>query len=50
MTINTEILNEDEENNDDELDMKVIREYESNLENGDYETFTHDEIKKMIGI
>lgn len=35
---------------EDELDMKVIKEYEKNLENGEDEVFTHDEIKEMLKV
>lgn len=39
-----------EEKMEDELDMQAIKEYEKNLENGHTETFTHDEVKKMLGM
>lgn len=39
-----------EEKMEDELDMQAIKEYEKNLESGDTETFTHDEVKKMLGM
>ena len=35
---------------EDELDMKVIKEYEKNLENGEDEVFTHDEVKEMLKV
>ena len=35
---------------EDELDMKVIKEYEKNLENGEYAVFTHDEVKEMLKV
>jgi hypothetical protein len=34
----------------DELDMQIIKEYEKNLENGNTETFTHEQVKKILGI
>ncbi|HOJ12144.1 MAG TPA: DUF6290 family protein [Clostridiales bacterium] len=39
-----------EEKMEDELDMQVIKEYEKSLENGYTETFTHEEVKKMLGM
>lgn len=39
-----------EEKMEDELDMQVIKEYEKSLENGHTETFTHEEVKKMLGM
>jgi len=39
-----------EEKMEDELDMQAIKEYEKNLENGDTETFTHEEVKKILDI
>ena len=39
-----------EEKIEDELDMQVIKEYEKSLENGYTETFTHEEVKKMLGM
>lgn len=35
---------------EDELDMKVIKEYEKNLENGEDKVFTHDEVKEMLKV
>lgn len=35
---------------EDELDMKVIKEYEKNLENGEYAVFTHDQVKEMLKV
>lgn len=39
-----------EEKIEDELDMQVIKQYEENLENGYTETFTHEEVKRMLGM
>ncbi|SDY61675.1 hypothetical protein SAMN05660462_00466 [Proteiniborus ethanoligenes] len=39
-----------EEKMEDELDMQIIKEYEKSLENGYTETFTHEEVKKMLGM
>lgn len=35
---------------EDELDMKAIKDYENNLENGKDEVFTHDEVKRMLSL
>ena len=35
---------------EDEMDIKRIKEYEIDLENGDIETYSHDEIMKMLGL
>lgn len=50
MSTNTVKLNDDEEKIEEGFDTKIIKEYEENLENGGIETFTHDEVKKILGI
>lgn len=39
-----------EEKMEDELDMQAIKEYEKGFEDGDIETFTHEEVKKILGM
>lgn len=39
-----------EEKIEDEIDMKVINEYEENLKNGCVEFYDHSEVKKMLGL
>lgn len=39
-----------EEKIEDDLDMQAIKEYERNLENSDNKFFTHEEVKKILGI
>lgn len=35
---------------EDEIDMKIIKEYEEDIENGNIESYTHDEIVKILGL
>lgn len=42
--------NELEEKLEDEMDFKCIKEYEADFENGDTETYSHDEIIKMLDL
>lgn len=39
-----------EEKMEDEMDLKRIKEYEANLENGDTETYSHDAVMEMLGL
>lgn len=35
---------------EDELDMKLIGEYEEDIKNGNIETYSHEEVRKMLDI
>lgn len=35
---------------EDEIDMKIIKEYEEDIENGNIESYTHDEVVKILGL
>ena len=39
-----------EERIEDEIDMKVIQEYEEKVKNGSLETYGHNEVKRMLGL
>lgn len=39
-----------EEKIEDEIDMKIINEYEENVKNGCVEVYDHSEVKKMLGL
>lgn len=39
-----------EEKIEDEIDMKVIQEYEEKVKNGSLETYGHNEVKRMLGL
>ena len=39
-----------EEKIEDEIDMKMIKEYEEAVKNGDVELYTHSEVKKILGL
>lgn len=39
-----------EERIEDEIDMKMIKEYEEDVKNGNFEVYTHDEVKKILGL
>ena len=39
-----------EEKIEDEFDMKMIKEYEEDVKNGDTETYNHNEVKRILGI
>ncbi|MDX9887653.1 MAG: DUF6290 family protein [Anaerovoracaceae bacterium] len=39
-----------EEKIEDEIDMKMIKEYEEGVKNGDVELYTHSEVKKILGL
>ncbi len=48
--LSTLFKNSLEEKIEDEHDMRIIEEYEKKLDNDYNETYTHDEVKKMIGL
>ncbi|MFO7887608.1 MAG: DUF6290 family protein [Eubacteriales bacterium] len=39
-----------EEKIEDEIDMKVIEEYEKDVKNGKTEVYSHDEVMKILGL
>lgn len=39
-----------EEKMEDEMDLKRIKEYETDLENGQTETYNHDDVMKMLDL
>jgi len=39
-----------EEKIEDEIDMKVIEEYEKDIKNGKTEVYSHDEVMKILGL
>lgn len=39
-----------EEKIEDENDMKKIQEYEQDIKGGNSETYTHNEVKKILGL
>jgi predicted DNA-binding protein len=39
-----------EERIEDEIDMKMIKEYEEDVKNGNFEVYTHDQVKKILGL
>lgn len=39
-----------EEKMEDEIDMKVIKEYEEKIESNTNEFYSHDQIKEMLGL
>jgi len=39
-----------EERIEDEIDMKLIKEYEEDVKNGNTEEYSHDEVMKMLGL
>lgn len=39
-----------EERIEDEIDMKIIAEYEEDVKSGNIEVYTHDEVKKILGL
>lgn len=39
-----------EEKMEDEMDLKRIKEYETDLENGQTETYSHDDVMKMLDL
>ena len=39
-----------EEKIEDEIDMKVIQEYEAKVKNESVETYGNDEVKRMLGL
>lgn len=39
-----------EERIEDEIDMKMIREHEKDIENGNIEIYTHDEVMKTLDL
>lgn len=39
-----------EERIEDEFDMKMIKEYEEDVKNGNVEIYTHSDVKKILGL
>lgn len=39
-----------EEKIEDDIDMKIIEEYEEQVENGSLETYSFDQVKEMLGL
>ena len=39
-----------EEKIEDEIDMKIIKEYEEDVKNGNTEVYSHDEVMRMLGL
>ena len=39
-----------EEKIEDEIDMKIIKEYEEDVKNGNTKVYSHDEVMKMLGL
>lgn len=35
---------------EDEIDMKMIKEYEEDVKNNEVELYTHSEVKKILGL
>lgn len=39
-----------EEKIEDEIDMKMIKDYEEDIKNGNIEVYTHSEVMKILGL
>ena len=39
-----------EERIEDEIDMKILKEYEEDVKNGNIEVYTHAEVMKILGL